>query len=163
MVYFFATCQFTCEVFIKNQSFRLLLKLFLFFCSKLYFIPSIIVHKSLPKLLKLPQNTTGKWHKQGITQSSTKLITVFFCSKAMPILASSDTKKKDCTIVARKISQPLSIDNWVPHSGMLLYLHHINSKLFFHPAKFDNFKDEKISDNKTVSVSQHKNLFDWKL
>ena len=51
----------------------------------------------------------------------------------------------------------LSIDNWVPHSGMLLYLHHRNSKLFFHPAKFDNFKDEKISDFKTVSVSQSKN------
>ena len=29
---------------------------------------------------------------------------------------------------------------------MQLYLHHRNSKLFFHPAKFDNFKDEKISD-----------------
>ena len=29
---------------------------------------------------------------------------------------------------------------------MLLYLHYRNSKLFFHPAKFDNFKDEKISD-----------------
>ena len=37
---------------------------------------------------------------------------------------------------------------------MLLYLHHRNSKLFFHPAKFDNFKDEKISDYKTVSVAQ---------
>ena len=34
-------------------------------------------------------------------------------------------------------------------SGMLLYLHHRNSKIFFHPAKFDNFKDEKISDFKT--------------
>ena len=45
----------------------------------------------------------------------------------------------------------LSIDNGVPHSGMLLYLHHRNSKLFFHPAKFDNFKDETISDFKTVT------------
>ena len=36
-------------------------------------------------------------------------------------------------------------------------------KIFFHPAKFDNFKDEKISDFKTVSVSQRKNLLDWKL
>ena len=54
----------------------------------------------------------------------------------------------------------LSIDNGVPHSGMLLYLHHRNSKIFFHPAKFDNFKDEKISDFKTVSVSQSKNLLD---
>ena len=27
-------------------------------------------------------------------------------------------------------------------------------KMFFHPAKFDNFKDETISDYKTVSVSQ---------
>ena len=39
---------------------------------------------------------------------------------------------------------------------MLLYLNHINSKIFFLPAKFDNFKDEKISDFKTVSVSQKK-------
>ena len=54
----------------------------------------------------------------------------------------------------------LSIDNGVPHSGMLLYLHHRDSKIFFHPTKFDNFKDEKISDFKTVSVSQSKNLLD---
>ena len=33
-------------------------------------------------------------------------------------------------------------------------------RIFFHPAKFDNFKDEKISDFKTVSVSQSKNLLD---
>ena len=32
------------------------------------------------------------------------------------------------------------------------------NKIFFHPAKFDNFKDEKISDFKTVSVSQRKKL-----
>ena len=31
---------------------------------------------------------------------------------------------------------------------------HRNSKIFFHPAKFDNFKDETISDYKTVSVPQ---------
>jgi hypothetical protein len=37
---------------------------------------------------------------------------------------------------------------------MLSYLHHRNSKIFFHPAKFDNFKDETISDYKTVSVPQ---------
>ena len=30
-------------------------------------------------------------------------------------------------------------------------------KIFFHPAKFD-FKDEKISDFITVSVSQRKNV-----
>ena len=33
-------------------------------------------------------------------------------------------------------------------------------RIFFHPAKFDNFKDEKISDYKTVSVAQSKNLVD---
>ena len=43
-----------------------------------------------------------------------------------------------------------SIRNRVLCSGMLLYLHHINFKIFFHPAKFDNFKDETISDYKTV-------------
>ena len=31
-------------------------------------------------------------------------------------------------------------------------------KIFFHPARFDNFKDEKISDYKTVSVAKSKNL-----
>ena len=51
-----------------------------------------------------------------------------------------------------------SIRDGVLHSRMLLYLHHINFKIFFHPAKFDNFKDEKISEFKTVSVSQRKNL-----
>ena len=54
----------------------------------------------------------------------------------------------------------LSIDNGVPRSGMLLFLHLRDSKIFFHPAKIDNFKDEKISDFKTVSVSQSKNLLD---
>ena len=39
---------------------------------------------------------------------------------------------------------------------MLLYRHHRNSKLFFHPAKFDNIKDEKISDYKTVHMSYTK-------
>ena len=62
-----------------------------------------------------------------------------------------------------KNRKKLSIDNWVPCSGMLLYVHHRDFKTFFHPAKFDNFKDEKISDFKTVSVSQRKNLLDWKL
>ena len=56
-----------------------------------------------------------------------------------------------------------SIRDGVLRSGMLLYLHHRNSKLFFHPAKFDNFKDEKISDYKTVSLAQSKNLLEWKL
>ena len=32
----------------------------------------------------------------------------------------------------------LSIGNWVLCSGMLLYLHHRNSKLFFHPTKYLN-------------------------
>ena len=35
---------------------------------------------------------------------------------------------------------------------MLSYLHYRNSKLFFHPAKFDNFQDEKISDYKTCWI-----------
>ena len=37
-------------------------------------------------------------------------------------------------------------------------MHHRNSKLFFNPAKFDNLKDEKISDFKTVSVTQRQKL-----
>ena len=43
---------------------------------------------------------------------------------------------------------------WVPYSGMLLCLHHRNSKLFLHRAKFDTLRDEKILDYKTVSVAQ---------
>ena len=46
---------------------------------------------------------------------------------------------------------------------MLLYLHLRNSKIFFHPAKFDNFKDEKISDYKTVSVPQSQILAGLKI
>ena len=59
-----------------------------------------------------------------------------------------------------KIVLTPSIRDRVLCSGMLLYLHHRNSKIFFHPAKFDNFKNEKISDFKTVSVSQIKGLLD---
>ena len=51
----------------------------------------------------------------------------------------------------KNISIP-SIRNRVLCSGMLLYLHLISNKIFFHPAKFDNFKDQTISDYKTVSV-----------
>ena len=47
-----------------------------------------------------------------------------------------------------------SIRDKVLCSGMLLYLHLMNFKIFFHPAMFDNFKEETISDNKTVSVPQ---------
>ena len=39
-------------------------------------------------------------------------------------------------------------------SPELLYLYHKKFKKFFHPAKFDNFKDETISDYKTVSCSK---------
>ena len=35
-------------------------------------------------------------------------------------------------------------------------------RLYFHPAKFDNFKDDKMSDYTIVSVAQSKNLLDWK-
>ena len=52
-----------------------------------------------------------------------------------------------------------SIRDGVLRSGMLLYPQFKN-KIFFHTAKFGNFKDEKISDFKTVSVSQRKNLLD---
>ena len=37
---------------------------------------------------------------------------------------------------------------------MLLYLHLKDFKVFFHPAKFDNFKDVTILYKKTVSVSK---------
>ena len=36
-------------------------------------------------------------------------------------------------------------------------------RLYFQPAKFDNFKDVKMTDDKTISVAQSKNLLDWKL
>ena len=31
-------------------------------------------------------------------------------------------------------------------------------RLYFHPAKFDNFKDKKMSKYKTVSVAPSENL-----
>ena len=49
-----------------------------------------------------------------------------------------------------------SIRDGVLCSGM----HHRDSKIFFHPAKFDNFRDEIILDFKTVSVSQSESLRD---
>ena len=67
------------------------------------------------------------------------------------------TKKwtKCFSISALKIYCSKIVLSWVRaplnFSRMLLYLHHRNSKIFFHPAKFDNFKDEKIADFKTVS------------
>ena len=33
-------------------------------------------------------------------------------------------------------------------------------RLYFHPSKFDNFKDEKKSNYKTVSDAQSKNLLE---
>ena len=53
-----------------------------------------------------------------------------------------------------------SIRDGVHRSGMPLSCILRENKIFFHPAKFGNFKDEKISDFKTVSVSQSKNLLD---
>ena len=55
-----------------------------------------------------------------------------------------------------------SIRDGVHRSGMLLHLHLLlrEFKIFFHPAKFDNFKDEPLKPFKTVSVSQSKNLLD---
>ena len=41
---------------------------------------------------------------------------------------------------------------------MLLYLYRRNYKISFHLAKFDNFKDETISDYETVSVPQRQIL-----
>ena len=57
------------------------------------------------------------------------------------------------------LCQSLSIGNWALYSRMLLYLHHRNSKLYFHPAKFDKFKDEKISDDQTVSGAQSTGVY----
>ena len=52
-----------------------------------------------------------------------------------------------------------SIRNRILYSGM----HLINFKIFFHPAKFDNFKDETISDYRTVSVPQSQILAGLKI
>ena len=46
---------------------------------------------------------------------------------------------------------------------MLFYLHLRDPKIFFHPAKFDNFKDEKNSDYKTVSVPKSQMLAGLKI
>ena len=85
---------------------------------------------------------------------------VFF-SLSIARLEFSLLSSKSLYIIPVELSTIIpSIRDGVLRSGMLLYLHHRDSKIFFHPAKFDNFKDEKISDFKTVSVSQRKNLLD---
>ena len=38
--------------------------------------------------------------------------------------------------------------------NVLKIIMRVSSKIFFHPAKFDNFEDETISDYKTISVPQ---------
>ena len=44
------------------------------------------------------------------------------------------------SLLAIPLWSNLSIDNGVLHSGMLLYLHHRDSKIFFHPAKMRKFQ-----------------------
>ena len=84
-----------------------------------------------------------------------------FLTKSKIRLETVKESRRICFILAFVyIKLTPSIRDGVLRSGMLLYLHHINFKIFFHSAKFDNFKDEKISDFKTVSVSQRKNLLD---
>ena len=76
--------------------------------------------------------------------------------KFFPLIYDTEYDNECKSAFMGKYGNTLSIDNGVPRSGMLLHLHFI----LFYPAKFDNFKDEKISDFKTVSVSQRKNLLD---
>ena len=72
-----------------------------------------------------------------------------------------DLKNQTGLIGSKSFQITPSIRDGVLCSGMLLYLHLLREfKIFFYPAKFDNFKDEKISDFKPVSVSQRKNLLD---
>ena len=53
----------------------------------------------------------------------------------------------------------LSIDNWVPHSVMLLYLHHRNSKLFF---ILQSLTTSKMTKFQTLKLSQfHKAKTCW--
>ena len=50
-------------------------------------------------------------------------------------------------------------------TGKCLFMRYLLTaiwRLYFHPAKFDNFKVETMSDYKTVSVARSKNLLDWK-
>ena len=69
------------------------------------------------------------------------------------LISDSTVKKTKISVQAKdRFTFSPSIRDGVLRSGMLLYLHHTNFKIFFHPAKFDNCKDEKISDFKTVSV-----------
>ena len=55
-----------------------------------------------------------------------------------------------------KMYKTLSIGNWVLHCIVQCYR---NSKLFFHLAKFDNFKDKKISAIKLTQL--HKSKTCW--
>ena len=47
---------------------------------------------------------------------------------------------------------------YVNRTEKWFFMRYLFKRLYFHPAKFDNFKDEKISDYKIVSVAQSKYL-----
>ena len=53
----------------------------------------------------------------------------------------------------------LSTDNWVPHSGILLYLHHINFKIF---SILQSLTTSKMRKFQTLKLSQfHKEKTCW--
>ena len=67
-----------------------------------------------------------------------------------------------CSIILHSIHLAIQAKyngkSWMVRSGTKCRQRSAIRRLFFHPAKFDNVKDEKISDYKTVSVAQSKNL-----
>jgi len=124
--------------------------------------PTVTFEKSLKTVLLESTSFIENW---ALTPSAAPinmpaiLIKVFY----LMVVGYRDNWIVSTDLKEQNIGFPPSISNRVLCSGMLLYLHHRNSKLFSHPAKFDNFKDEPLKPFKTVSVSQSKNLLDWKL
>ena len=68
-------------------------------------------------------------------------------------------KNKLQIFILIKYMKTLSIDNWVPHSKMLLYLHHRDSKIFFILQSLTTSKMRKFQ---TLKLSQfHKAKTCW--
>ena len=82
--------------------------------------------------------------------------TFFVCLK-INVLDYSNARCQQLNACMHTLSFSLNVDREVLFIEVSLSA---TWRIFFHPAKLDNFKDEKISDYKTVAVAQGKNLLD---
>ena len=81
------------------------------------------------EILEIQCGFTSRNWGTNFDHHSAKLSRLLICGSAAAPWHYSEIK------VTFPIWCTLSIDNWAPHSEMLLYLHHRNSMLFFHHTK----------------------------